>query len=40
MPSSERLHHPKLESVLEEEAKLDVEGLVARAMETDHVIFC
>ena len=32
--------HPKLESVLEEEAKLDVEGLVARAMETDHVIFC
>jgi hypothetical protein len=26
--------------VLEEEAKLDVEGLVARAMETDNVIFC
>ena len=32
--------HPRLEAVLEEEAKLDVEGLVARAMETDHVIFC
>ena len=32
--------HPKLEAVLEEEAKLDVEGLVARAMETDNVIFC
>ena len=26
--------------VLEEEAKLDLEGLVARAMETDNVIFC
>ena len=32
--------NPTLEQVLEEEAKLDVEGLVARAMETDNVIFC
>ncbi|MBQ1254150.1 MAG: hypothetical protein IIX91_00030 [Clostridia bacterium] len=32
--------HPKLEAVLEEGAKLDVEGLVARAVEEDNVIFC
>ena len=31
---------PKLEDILAEEAKLDVESLVARAIESDHIIFC
>ncbi len=31
---------PKPEDILAEEAKLDVEGLVARAIETDHIVFC
>lgn len=31
---------PKLEDILAEEAKLDVEGLVARAIETDQIVFC
>ena len=31
---------PKLEDILAEEAKLDVEGLVARALESDQIVFC
>ena len=31
---------PKLEDIFAEEAKLDVEGLVARAIETDQIVFC
>ncbi len=31
---------PKLADILAEEAKLDVEGLVARAIESDQIVFC
>lgn len=31
---------PKLEDILAEEAKLDVDALVARAIESDHIVFC
>lgn len=31
---------PNLEDILLEESKLDVEGLVSRALETDHIVFC
>lgn len=31
---------PKLSDILAEEAKLDVEGLVARAIESDQIVFC
>ncbi len=32
--------HPKLEAIFAEEAKLDVNGLVARALETDYTVYC
>lgn len=31
---------PNLADILLEESKLDVEGLVSRAIETDHIVFC
>lgn len=31
---------PNLKDILHEENKLDVEGLVSRALETDHTVFC